>query len=105
MVGVSVKDVDQHEFVRALAAFFKRYAVPLEAHIIVFTSIFFLRSGKMSMPGYTDLVKLAKFKELAPADPDWYYTRAASIARHLYFRAPAGVGAFTKIYGGNFSSL
>ena len=83
MVGVSVKDVDQHEFVKALSAFFKR-------------------SGKLSVPGHVDLIKLSKFKELAPMDADWYYTRAASMARHLYYRAPAGVGAFTKIYGGRF---
>ena len=28
-----------------------------------------------------------------------FYVRAASVARHLYIRAPAGVGSFTKIYG------
>ena len=33
-------------------------------------------------------------------DPDWYYVRAASLARKIYLRGGTGVGAFTKVYGG-----
>merc|ERR1711893_395450 len=84
MPGVSVKDVDQHEFVRAMAAFLKK-------------------SGKMRMPEWTDVMKTASFKELAPYDEDWFYIRGASMARHLYIRSPCGVGAFTTIYGGSRS--
>jgi small subunit ribosomal protein S19e len=58
------------------------------------------RSGKLKVPDWIDIVKLGKHKELAPYNEDWYYVRAASVARHLYFRSPAGVGAFTTIYGG-----
>lgn len=47
-----------------------------------------------------DIVKSAKFKELAPSDPDWFYVRCASVLRHLYLRYPVGVGSLTKIYGG-----
>lgn len=52
------------------------------------------------MPDWVDLVKSARFKELAPYDEDWYYTRCAALARHIYFRSPVGVGAVTKIFGG-----
>ncbi|WP_411018630.1 40S ribosomal protein S19, partial [Salmonella sp. s29873] len=31
---------------------------------------------------------------------NWYYTRCAALARHIYFRSPVGVGAVTKIFGG-----
>lgn len=31
---------------------------------------------QMELPEWTDIVKTAKFKELAPYDPDWYYIRA-----------------------------
>ncbi|XP_022093140.1 40S ribosomal protein S19-like isoform X2 [Acanthaster planci] len=79
--GCTVKDVDQGEFVKALAAFFKS-------------------GGKMKVPDWVDLVKLGKHKELAPTDQDWFYTRAASTARHLYFRGGVGVNAMRKIYGG-----
>lgn len=33
----------------------------------------------MELPEWTDIVKTAKFKELAPYDPDWYYVRAGEI--------------------------
>lgn len=58
------------------------------------------RSGKLKVPDQIDLIKTAKFKELSPVDPDWYYIRCASILRHMYHRYPAGVGSVTRIYGG-----
>jgi len=76
---ISVKDVDQQHFVKALAAFLKK-------------------TGKLKVPAWNDIVKTGVFNELAPIDPDWFYVRCASVARHLYVRR-AGVGAFTKIYG------
>jgi len=48
-----------------------------------------------------DIVKTAHFKELCPQDPDWYYTRAASVARKIYLRGGMGIGAFKKVYGGS----
>lgn len=33
----------------------------------------------MELPEWTDIVKTARFKELAPYDPDWYYVRAGKI--------------------------
>merc|ERR1712020_785678 len=77
----SVKDVDQQKFVVALSAFLKK-------------------SGKVKVPEGSDIVKTSVAKELAPYDEDWYYTRLASVARHLYMRAPVGVKTITKIYGG-----
>ncbi|XP_045207025.1 40S ribosomal protein S19 isoform X2 [Mercenaria mercenaria] len=80
-MGISVKDVNAHDFTRAFAAFLKK-------------------SGKMKVPEWTDFIKTGTFKELSPYDVDWYFIRAASICRHLYIRSPAGVGAFETIYGG-----
>ncbi|XP_011660676.1 40S ribosomal protein S19 [Strongylocentrotus purpuratus] len=79
--GTTVKDVDQQEFVVALGAFFKK-------------------SGKMKVPDWVDIVKTGTHKELGPVDPDWFYTRAASTARHLYYRGGVGVNAIARIYGG-----
>ncbi|KAI5114964.1 hypothetical protein M0805_004049, partial [Coniferiporia weirii] len=39
------------------------------------------------------------YKELAPYDPDWYYTRAAAVARHIYLRKTVGIGALAKLHG------
>ena len=81
MRHICVKDVNQTKFVKVLAAFFKK-------------------SGKVKQPELVDLWKTATYKVLAPTDPDWYYTRLASIARHLYIRNPTGVNHLAKIYGG-----
>merc|ERR1712168_685439 len=80
MPGISVKDVNQHDFVRALANHLKK-------------------SGKLKVPDWVDVVKTAIHKELAPYDEDWWYIRTASVARHLYMRHPVGVGALCKNYG------
>merc|ERR1712083_1100451 len=80
MPSISVKDVDQQQFTVALAAFLKK-------------------SGKVKLPEWVDLVKTNVAKELAPYDEDWYYTRLASMARHIYVRSPVSVATMTKIYG------
>ena len=79
--ATSVKDVDQSEVVLKIAHFLKK-------------------SGKVKVPEWADLVKTGIAKELAPVNPDWYYIRAASLARRLYIRSPAGIGAFKNVYGG-----
>uniref|UniRef100_A0A2K5QMF7 Small ribosomal subunit protein eS19 n=1 Tax=Cebus imitator TaxID=2715852 RepID=A0A2K5QMF7_CEBIM len=76
MPGVTVTDVNQQKFLRALAAFLEK-------------------SGKLKVPEWVDTVK-----ELTPYDENWFYTQAASTARHLYLWDGTGVGSMTKIYGG-----
>ncbi|CAK5070973.1 unnamed protein product [Meloidogyne enterolobii] len=71
------KRSDEHEIVDAISTFPKK-------------------GGKIKVPEWADLVKLGTNKELAPINPDWYYVRVASIARRLYIRSRAGVGAFRK---------
>jgi small subunit ribosomal protein S19e len=77
----TLKDVSSHEFVVEYAQHLKK-------------------TGKMDVPKWIDIAKTAPFKELAPYDEDYYYIRAASIARKIYLRQGTGVGAFRKVYGG-----
>ncbi|KZT35687.1 putative ribosomal protein S19 [Sistotremastrum suecicum HHB10207 ss-3] len=58
------------------------------------------RSGKLEVPTWVDIVKTGAYKELAPYDADWYYIRAAAVARHIYLRKAVGIGALTKLHGG-----
>lgn len=81
MPGFTVRDVDAQKFVQAYAAHLKR-------------------SGKLAVPAWVDMAKTGSFKELAPYNPDWFYVRAASLARHIYLRPGAGVGALRMVYGG-----
>ena len=52
------------------------------------------------MPTWVDIVKTGAFKEQAPYDPDWWYIRAATLARHVYLHKSVGVGALCKLHGG-----
>eukprot|EP00771_Trimastix_marina_P004038 gnl/Trimastix_PCT/77.p2 GENE.gnl/Trimastix_PCT/77~~gnl/Trimastix_PCT/77.p2 ORF type:complete len:169 (+),score=33.00 gnl/Trimastix_PCT/77:50-508(+) len=79
--GVTLKDV-------APAAFVATYAAHLK------------RQGRLSPPKWTEYVKTGHGKELPPLDPDWYFVRAASVARKIYLRGGLGVGALRRIYGG-----
>eukprot|EP01105_Mastigella_eilhardi_P005701 TRINITY_DN1735_c0_g1_i1.p2 TRINITY_DN1735_c0_g1~~TRINITY_DN1735_c0_g1_i1.p2 ORF type:complete len:187 (-),score=59.86 TRINITY_DN1735_c0_g1_i1:104-664(-) len=76
----TLKDVAPHDFVMAYAKYLKK-------------------AGKVELPKWVDLVKTGISKELAPSDPDWYYIRAAAVARRIYLRNGTGVGALRKIYG------
>eukprot|EP00518_Triparma_eleuthera_P004765 CAMPEP_0182464006 /NCGR_PEP_ID=MMETSP1319-20130603/8169_1 /TAXON_ID=172717 /ORGANISM="Bolidomonas pacifica, Strain RCC208" /LENGTH=151 /DNA_ID=CAMNT_0024663607 /DNA_START=8 /DNA_END=463 /DNA_ORIENTATION=- len=78
--GVTVRDVDAAAFIAAYAAHLKR-------------------SNEMELPANWDFMKTAPHKEYSPFDPDWYYIRAASIARKVYLRRSTGVGALQKVYG------
>ena len=80
--GTTVKDVSAELFVKAYAQHLKR-------------------QGKIEIPKWADYVKTSTAKELAPYDADWFYIRCASIARKVYLRPNTGVGALTKVYGGN----
>jgi small subunit ribosomal protein S19e len=40
----------------------------------------------MEVPTWVDVVKTASYKELAPYDPDWFFVRAASMARKVYLK-------------------
>jgi len=79
--GITVKDVESHEFIKAYAGHLKRI-------------------GKLEIPKWVDIVKMGTFKELAPYDPDWFYIHAASVARYIYLRKGVGVGALRNRYGG-----
>ncbi|KAF2432910.1 40S ribosomal protein S19 [Tothia fuscella] len=81
MPGVSVRDVPADKFIQAYADFLKR-------------------QGRLPIPAWVDTVKTSHAKELPPQNPDWYYIRAAAVARHVYLRKTVGVGRLRKVHGG-----
>lgn len=60
---------------------------------------FLKRQGKLPVPGWVDTVKTGHGKEMPPQDIDWFYVRAASVARHVYLRKTVGVGRLRKVHG------
>jgi ribosomal protein S19E (S16A) len=56
--------------------------------------------SQLEVPAWADMVKTGVARELAPIDPDWYYVRAAALARKVYLFPGRGVGSYSKVYGG-----
>ncbi|KAF4302600.1 Protein component of the small (40S) ribosomal subunit [Botryosphaeria dothidea] len=81
MGGVTVRDVEASKFINAYADFLKR-------------------QGRLPIPAWTDIAKTSHAKELPPQSIDWYYIRAAAVARHVYLRKTVGVGRLRKVHGG-----
>ncbi|KAG9046824.1 40S ribosomal protein S19 [Tulasnella sp. UAMH 9824] len=76
----SPKDVSADRFIKAYASHLKR-------------------SGKLEIPNWVDIVKTGVSKELAPYDQDWFYIRAASVARNAYIRGRIGTADLLKVHG------
>jgi hypothetical protein len=68
--------------------------LPIDAY-----AAFLKRQGKLPVPGWVDTVKTGHGKEMPPQDIDWFYVRAASVARHVYLRKTVGVGRLRKVHG------
>jgi len=66
---------------------------------IVAYADFLKRQGKLQIPGWVDTVKTSHSNELPPQSPDWFYVRAAAVARHVYLRKSVGVGRLRKVHG------
>jgi small subunit ribosomal protein S19e len=55
---------------------------------------------EIQAPEWTPFVKTGAHKERAPDNPDWWYTRCASILRKIYMRGPVGTEKLRIAYGG-----
>lgn len=51
-------------------------------------------------PEWAEYSKTGSHRERAPDDPDWWYTRCASIMRKVYMRGPIGTEKLRIAYGG-----
>lgn len=72
----------------APAAFIKEFADHLK------------NKQEFEVPVYADLIKTGIHKDNAPYDPDWFYIRAAAVARQVYVHRGIGVGALRRHFGG-----
>ncbi len=79
---VSVHDVPSAKLITALAAQMK--GVP-----------------GVEIPDWARLVKTGSHAERPPTNPEWWFTRAASLMRKLYLHGPVGLGDLERAYGGS----
>ena len=54
----------------------------------------------METPDWAPFVKTGSQADRPPLQPDWWFTRAGSILRKLYFRGPLGISELEEVYGG-----
>lgn len=55
---------------------------------------------KIKPPEWVQYVKTGPSREAPPMDPDWWYTRCASILRKLYEKGPIGIIRLSRLYSG-----
>ena len=79
---VSTRDVPSTKLIGVLAAQVKALPVVKE-------------------PEWSHFVKTGSHAERPPVNPDWWYTRAASLLRKLYIHAPVGLSDLERAYGGS----
>ncbi len=51
-------------------------------------------------PQWSHFAKTGAHKERPPEQPDWWYVRAASLLRRIYFDGPVGISRLRTHYGG-----
>ena len=56
-------------------------------------------TGKVLAPEWVADVKTGSHRQLPPTQPDWFYTRCASILRRIYMDGPVVVQRLRSLYG------
>lgn len=51
-------------------------------------------------PPWTPLVKTGSHTQRPPQNPDWWFTRCASLLRKIYIKGPIGISRLRSEYGG-----
>jgi len=51
-------------------------------------------------PEWSRYAKTGAHRERPPEQPDWWYTRAASVLRRVYLDGPVGISRLRTYYGG-----
>ena len=75
----------------------KVYDVPAQEFISRLTEI--LKNEEIPAPVWSSFVKTGSHADKPPQQPDWWYTRCASIMRKIYLHGPLTVNDLRTIYG------
>lgn len=76
------------------------YDVPPEELIKKVTEYLKENKTEITPPPWSTFAKTSAHLERLPQNPDWWYTRCASILRKVYIEGPIGIGGLKKEYGG-----
>ena len=76
------------------------YDVPAQIFIEKLTRYVKDNIDQVTPPPWAHYAKTGSFATRQPQDPDWWFTRCASILRKTYTRGPIGVERLRAQYGG-----
>ena len=74
--------------------------VPSEELITTLSKFLKENVGEVAPPTWAVNAKTGSHRERPPANPDWWYTRCASLLRKLYIHGPVGIARLRVEYGG-----
>ena len=75
----------------------KVFDVPADIFINRLTQI--LKNEDISVPDWASFVKTGAHAEKPPQNPEWWYTRCASILRKIYLHGPISINKLRSMYG------
>lgn len=76
------------------------YEVPVTQFIDKLAKYLKENIEQVQPPSWASFVKTGTHVEKQPQDPDWWYTRSASILRKIYVHGPIGLEKLRAQYGG-----
>jgi small subunit ribosomal protein S19e len=79
------------------------YDIPASEFIPRLTKYIKDNIDQVQPPEWSSIVKTSTHTQLQPQDPDWWFTRAASILRKVYIDGPVGIEHLRADYGGRKS--
>ncbi|NLK25580.1 MAG: 30S ribosomal protein S19e [Euryarchaeota archaeon] len=75
------------------------YDVPPEK-LIAKTAAQLKQMDTIQVPDWAEFAKTGMHTENAPVQPDWWFTRSASVLRKIYIKGPLGSSRLAAEYGG-----
>ena len=79
------------------------YDVPASEFIPRLTKYIKDNVDQVQPPAWSSIAKTSTHTQLQPQNPDWWFTRAASILRKVYIDGPVGIEHLRADYGGRKS--
>lgn len=76
------------------------YDVPASVFIDKLAQYLKENKDEIAPPAWASLVKTGSHVKQPPQDPDWWFTRCASLLRKIYMKGPIGVERLRSKYGG-----
>lgn len=76
------------------------YDIPASILIEKLTNYLKEEVDEIDPPAWSSFAKTGVYAQRPPRNPDWWFTRCASILRKIYIKGPIGIELLRQEYGG-----